>query len=56
MCPMPKRLEVWRRLATDLRPGKLVEAARRIRLEDLPSAFDALLTGQARGRYVVEVP
>jgi len=53
MCPMPTRLEVWRRLATDLKPGKLVEAARQIGLEDLPSAFDVLLKGQARGRQVV---
>ena len=53
MCPMATRLEVWRRLATDLKPGKLVEAARQIRLEELPSAFDALLKGQARGRHVV---
>jgi acrylyl-CoA reductase (NADPH) len=53
MCPMPTRLEVWRRLATDLKPGKLVQAARQIRLDELPSAFDALLKGQARGRFVV---
>jgi acrylyl-CoA reductase (NADPH) len=55
MCPMPTRLDVWRRLATDLKPARLVEAARRISLEGLPSAFDALLKGQARGRYVVEL-
>ncbi len=55
MCPMPTRLEVWRRLATDLRPAKLVEAARQISLDGLPSAFDALLGGQARGRYVVKL-
>jgi acrylyl-CoA reductase (NADPH) len=53
MCPMPARLEVWRRLATDLKPAKLGAAARQIRLEELPSAFDALLKGQARGRHVV---
>jgi len=54
MCPMPTRLDVWRRLATDLKPARLVEAARQIPLEALPSAFDALLKGQARGRYVVK--
>jgi len=53
LCPMPTRLEVWRRLATDLKPGKLVEAARQIRLDELPAAFDALLKGHARGRHVV---
>jgi NADPH2:quinone reductase len=54
MCPMGTRLDVWRRLATDLKPAKLLEAAREISFQDLPSAFDALLKGQARGRYVVK--
>jgi NADPH2:quinone reductase len=55
MCPMPTRLEVWRRLATDLKPAKLMETAHQISLEELPSAFAALLKGQARGRYVVKL-
>jgi len=55
MCPMPVRLEVWRRLATDLKPARLSDAARQISLADLPSAFDALLKGAARGRYVVKL-
>jgi acrylyl-CoA reductase (NADPH) len=55
MCPMPTRLEVWRRLASDLKPAKLLEAAHQISLEELPPAFDALLKGQARGRYVVKL-
>jgi acrylyl-CoA reductase (NADPH) len=54
-CPMPTRLDVWRRLSTDLKPAKLVEAARQISLEELPTAFDALLKGRARGRYVVNL-
>ena len=54
-CPMPTRVEVWRRLATDLKPAKLVEAAREIALDELPSAFEALLAGRARGRYVVRI-
>ena len=55
MCPMATRLEVWRRLATDLKPARLVDAARPIALDELPSAFDALLKGNARGRYVVKL-
>jgi acrylyl-CoA reductase (NADPH) len=55
MCPMPTRLEVWRRLATDVKPAKLAEAAHQIPLQELPSAFDALLKGRARGRYVVKL-
>src|SRR5215831_27210 len=38
MCPMTTRLEVWRRLATDLKPAKLVETAHEVSFEELPSA------------------
>src|SRR5262245_34477330 len=55
MCPMEKRLEVWRRLATDLRPAKLKAAAREITLDELPNAFATLLKGQALGRFVVRL-
>jgi NADPH2:quinone reductase len=55
MCPMPVRVDVWRRLASDLKPAQLAAAAREIGLDGLPSAFDALLKGQARGRYVVKL-
>jgi NADPH2:quinone reductase len=55
MCPMQTRLDVWRRLATDLKPAKLAETAHQVSLEELPSAFAALLSGQARGRYVVKL-
>jgi NADPH2:quinone reductase len=55
MCPMPTRLDVWRRLATDLKPAQLSAAAHQIALKDLPTAFDVLLKGQARGRYVVSL-
>jgi NADPH2:quinone reductase len=55
MCPMPARLEVWRRLATDLKPAHLQTVATTIGLEDLPKAFATLLSGAARGRFVVKV-
>ncbi len=55
MCPMPTRVEVWRRLATDLWPARLGDVAREIPLDGLPAAFDALLKGQVRGRYVVKL-
>jgi len=55
MCPMPARLEVWRRLATDLKPAKLAAVRQEIGLDDLPHAFAALLGGQARGRFVVRL-
>ena len=54
MCPMATRLEVWRRLATDLKP-RLRAIATTIGLDDLPKAFATLLSGAARGRFVVNV-
>lgn len=54
-CAMPQRREVWRRLASDLKPAHPDVLARRIRLDDLPVAFASLLAGEARGRFVVEL-
>jgi acrylyl-CoA reductase (NADPH) len=55
MCPQSKRQEVWRRLATDLKPDRLAAIAREIGLDELPAAFATLLTGEARGRFVVRM-
>ena len=55
LCPMDRRREVWRRLATDMKPTHLRTIACEITLTDLPEAFETLLTGTARGRYVVKI-
>jgi acrylyl-CoA reductase (NADPH) len=55
MCPMTLRLEVWRRLATTMKPKMLSSIAREIPLEGLPDAFSTLAAGNARGRFVVNV-
>jgi NADPH-dependent curcumin reductase CurA len=55
MCPMGARLEVWRRLATDMKPGNLRAIAREVGLSDLPGVFPELLKGNARGRTVVKL-
>lgn len=54
-CPMALRRAVWGRLASDLKPADLAGMIRRIRLTELPEAFDTLLTGRARGRFVVDL-
>jgi acrylyl-CoA reductase (NADPH) len=54
-CPMPTRVEVWRRLATDLRPQRLADVRQEIGLDDLPHVFATLMKGAARGRYVVRL-
>jgi acrylyl-CoA reductase (NADPH) len=55
MCPMAPRLEVWRRLASDMKPKTLASIAREIPMTGLPEAFATLAGGNARGRFVVNV-
>jgi NADPH2:quinone reductase len=55
LCPMELRTEVWRRLATDMKPQQLDAMSREIRLDGLHDAFATLLSGAARGRFVVDV-
>jgi NADPH2:quinone reductase len=54
-CPMNIRLDVWRRLATDMKPPNLPSMTREIPLDGLADAFAVLASGQARGRFVVKV-
>jgi NADPH2:quinone reductase len=54
-CPMELRREVWRRLASDMKPPGLASMIRRIGLDELPDAFSTLLAGGARGRFVVDL-
>lgn len=55
-CPMERRLRVWQRLVTDLRPRHLERmVAGEVTLEELPAVFDKVLSGQHRGRYLVKL-
>lgn len=54
-CPMPQRAEVWRRLASDMRPPHLSEMTRDIAFADLPGAFDDFIQGRIKGRVVVRI-
>jgi NADPH2:quinone reductase len=54
--PRELRLDVWQRLASDLRPrhfDRLV--TRSIAFEELPGAFDDYLKGRVLGRTVVKI-
>lgn len=54
--PSPQlRTEVWRRLASDLRPKLLKEMAQTIRFDELPGVFDRFMNAQVRGRLVVDL-
>jgi len=54
--PSPElRREVWRRLATDLRPPALKEMVQTIPFDGLPSVFERFINAQVRGRIVVDL-
>jgi acrylyl-CoA reductase (NADPH) len=53
--PMPLRSKVWARLGDDLKPRHLDAIACTITLEELPSRFEKMLQGKARGRAVVKL-
>jgi acrylyl-CoA reductase (NADPH) len=50
-----RRRAIWDRLATDLRPRSLGEHVTEVTLDTLDEALDAILAGEARGRWVVRV-
>ncbi|WP_036709728.1 acryloyl-CoA reductase [Paenibacillus pinihumi] len=55
-CPMKERIEIWRRLGTDLKPIKgLTELSREVTLEEVPDVLAAILRGEIRGRTVVNL-
>ncbi|MFH1605067.1 MAG: oxidoreductase [Pseudomonadota bacterium] len=53
--PMPLRQEVWRRLATDMKPRHLAGMTRTIAFDQLTGVFDDFIKGQAKGRVVVDL-
>lgn len=55
MCPLPERLEAWRRLGTDLDVSKLTTISNEVGLSDVLQLSAKLLDGQVRGRVVVDV-
>ncbi len=54
-CPMPQRAEVWRRLATDMKPAHLAELTRTIAFDELPGVFDDFIKSRVKGRIVVAI-
>ena len=54
-CAMPQRAEVWRRLATDMRPQHLESLSRNIKFDDLPGVFDDFIKARVTGRIVVDI-
>jgi NADPH2:quinone reductase len=55
-CPMPRRRRVWQRLTGDLAPRHLdAIVSGVVSLDDLPAVFEQMLSGQHRGRTVVQL-
>jgi acrylyl-CoA reductase (NADPH) len=49
-----ERLEVWGRVATDLKPAHLSQIANReVSLDELPDSFDEYIAGEVTGRTIV---
>jgi len=53
--PIGQRRALWARLATDYRPIGLGEDLTEVALDGLDEALDAIVTGRARGRWIVRV-
>jgi len=54
--PRDVRLDVWKRIATDLKPRQLDRiVTQTLSLEQLPNAFDAYLKSSVTGRAVVKI-
>ena len=54
-CPMPQRAEVWRRLASDMKPAHLDRLTRVIGFNELPNVFDDFIKSRVKGRIVVNI-
>jgi acrylyl-CoA reductase (NADPH) len=55
MCPKPRRVEAWARLARDLDLGKLAAMRVEARLADVPRLAADIIEGKIRGRIVIDI-
>ncbi len=57
LTPRKLRLEVWQRIATDLKPAALDRICTRVvGFDELPAQFDDYIQGRVIGRTVVRIP
>ncbi len=55
LCPKPRRVEAWRRLAKDLPEAAIEAVASTIPLGDVPKAAEDIMANRVKGRLVVDV-
>jgi len=53
--PYALRKEIWKRLATDLKPDTLDKMEKLVNLEEIPTYMDEILEGETIGRVVSEL-
>jgi acrylyl-CoA reductase (NADPH) len=54
--PIERRIALWERLATDLRPPHLdATITREVSLDDVPGVLEAIVRGEVEGRTVVRI-
>jgi len=53
--PIPRRLEAWRRIASDLDLGKLRRLTSHVKLDEVPRIASEIVAGKIRGRVVVDI-
>jgi len=53
--PYALREEIWKRLATDLKPDTLDKMEKLVKLEEIPGYMDEILEGETIGRVVCEM-
>jgi len=54
--PLSRRIAIWERLASDLRPPHLDDAiAQEISLDEAPGVLDRIVRGETQGRTVVRI-
>ena len=54
-CKLDKKVAIWKKLANEFNVDSLTNIVNEITLEDLPTAYTALLEGKAVGRYLVKI-
>ncbi|MEN9560375.1 MAG: hypothetical protein RLZZ502_1586, partial [Pseudomonadota bacterium] len=54
-CPMPQRVALWNKLASEWKPTHLAPNTRTVEFDQLPQVFDDFINAQVTGRVVVSV-
>jgi len=54
-CPMPHRIDIWNKLATEWKPKQLAQIVEEVTLDELNPKIDEILNGRIMGRVLVNL-